>query len=238
MPLSIAHISDTHGYHKKLKIPKADVLIHSGDIGGRTSMNELKDFLEWFSKQPTDIKIFIGGNHDIILDESFCKNSTDLVYLLHKNKYDKTKELIESYKDKGVIYLQDDSFKYKNRLFYGSPYSPSYFREYWVFNADRGKEIKNIWNNIPDDVDILITHTPPYGILDKNFNKITKKTEYLGCKDLKNTIFNRLTKLKLSAFGHIHGNYGSTKIGKTIFSNGSVLDNDYKLYIDRNIKLL
>lgn len=63
--MDIIHISDTHGIHK-IEIPKCDVLIHSGDIGSRTDIKELKLFLDWFSKQPAKIKLFTAGNHIII----------------------------------------------------------------------------------------------------------------------------------------------------------------------------
>ena len=63
--MDIIHISDTHGI-LKIKIPKCDVLIHSGDIGSRTNIKELKLFLNWFSKQPAKIKLFTAGNHIII----------------------------------------------------------------------------------------------------------------------------------------------------------------------------
>jgi len=59
--MRLVHISDTHGkkYHNNLIIPECDVLVHTGDIGGRTTCFELVEFLEWFNKQPAKIKIFI-----------------------------------------------------------------------------------------------------------------------------------------------------------------------------------
>jgi 3',5'-cyclic AMP phosphodiesterase CpdA len=73
--MKIVHISDTHGakHHSKLDIPECDVLLHTGDIGGRTDLLELQQFLEWFKKQPAKRRIFIAGNHDIILDKTFAK---------------------------------------------------------------------------------------------------------------------------------------------------------------------
>ena len=216
--MDIIHISDTHGY--TVKIPKCDVLIHSGDFGGRTSLEELKLFLNWFSNQLANLKIFIGGNHDIVLE---------------KNPIDSLK-LIQSYKNKGIIYLKDESYKYKNIIFYGSPYSPSFYRKLWVFNADRGDEITEIWKKIPDNVDILITHTPPYKILDY----VPEENKNVGCKDLLNIIKSKLKNLKLHCFGHIHENYGVKVYNKILFSNGAILDNSYnpevnRIYINFNI---
>jgi hypothetical protein len=36
----------------------------------------------------------------------------------------------------------------------------------WAFNADRGEEILKIWNKIPNNTDVLITHGPPIGETD------------------------------------------------------------------------
>ena len=59
--MKIVHISDTHGskYHNKLEIPECDVLIHSGDVGGRTNLFELQSFIIWFLEQSATIKIFV-----------------------------------------------------------------------------------------------------------------------------------------------------------------------------------
>ena len=73
--------------------------------------------------------------------------------------------------------------------------------------------------NIPDDTDVLITHSPAYGILDYDDN-----INY-GSKEL----LTRLSALNLRAhlFGHIHANHGNTTIGETIFSNGAIMNTDY-----------
>jgi Icc-related predicted phosphoesterase len=45
------------------------------------------------------------------------------------------------------------------------------------------ERIKSHWNNIPEDVNILITHQPPKNILD-----ITKKKDNAGCPYLQDKI--------------------------------------------------
>ena len=79
--MKIVHISDSHGakYHTKLEIPECDVLIHSGDIGGRTSPTEVQEFLAWFEKQPAKKRIFVAGNHDICLDYQMAKGKQILL---------------------------------------------------------------------------------------------------------------------------------------------------------------
>jgi Icc-related predicted phosphoesterase len=238
--MKVVHISDTHGYHDRLIIPECDVLIHSGDIGGRTGIFDLTQFLIWFEKQRAKVKILVPGNHDIILDKKGVQNGQDsITRMLHAQGHRDALELISKY---DIKYLCDSEFIYEGVKFYGSPYSPSFHRANWVFNADRGQEISNKWSKIPSDTHVLITHTPPYGLLD-NLHEYTREGEdpNAGCKDLIEVIKGRLFRLKLHCFGHIHDNTGMiiTKISGTrrvVFSNGCALSNKYEqLYVTPNI---
>jgi len=65
--MNIVHISDTHGFHRKVNVPFGDVLIHSGDISNRGEKHQVEDFIDWLVNQPHKYKIFIAGNHDIAL---------------------------------------------------------------------------------------------------------------------------------------------------------------------------
>lgn len=240
--MNICHISDTHGsrQHMYLTIPECDVLLHTGDIGGRTNLFELMQFLEWFSKQPAKRKIFIAGNHDLILDKNFINRQKDkldsVAYMLLEQSHKDAIALIKNY---DVIYLDGTKdYVYEGVKFWGSPYSPSFHREYWAFNADRGDEIKKQWAKIPSDVTILLTHSPVYGILDdvKEFKAENEMDAHVGCKDLMEVIKRRLFNLKLHCSGHIHDNYGViqaniSRARRCLFSNGAVLTNDYTLLI-------
>ncbi len=236
--LRICHISDTHGakYHEKLIIPECDVLIHSGDIGGRTNLVELSSFLNWFNQQPGNIHILIGGNHDICMDsQRYVKiksQGRDLVEMLCGIACDGAEKLLAEYP--GVIYLNNSGFTYEGVSFWGSPYTPSFHKSYWAFNADRGTEIKAIWKKIPIDTQVLITHGPPYGIMDiipDSFKESENEDVHRGCVDLME-IIREMPNLKLHCFGHIHD--GPTaiqahRIGDRdiLFSNAAVLSNNY-----------
>ncbi len=66
--MKILHLSDTHGlHHRILELPKADVIVHSGDISHNGDESEVLDFLNWFIELPYKHKIFITGNHDLCL---------------------------------------------------------------------------------------------------------------------------------------------------------------------------
>ncbi len=245
--MKIVHISDGHlaKVHANLNIPECDVLVYSGDIGGRTSPAELCEFLIWFESQPADLKVFIGGNHDHCLDSLWSDNlkrqgrnvEAQLAVMFHK----KAMDLVSSYK---VKYLCNTDYVYKGVKFYGSPYSPSFHRDYWAFNADRGEEIKKIWSRIPSDTNVLITHSPPYGIMDlipEKYKRTEAEDVHRGCQDLLDVIKKRLFDLMLSCFGHIHWdvnapNYGVQLVSLSnnrscLFSNGAVVNNAYEQLI-------
>lgn len=242
--MKIVHISDTHGGHEKLTIPTCDVLCFTGDLGGRTNLYELNLFLMWFEKQPASRKIFIAGNHDIVLDKAFPFHvyqigrldsvAKDIMLQQHGDALD----LIDKY---SVTYLKDREFIYEGVKFYGSPYSPSFHRDNWAFNADRGQEIRTIWGKIPSDVNVLMTHSPVYDVLD-DLGEYARAGEdtHAGCIDLMGVITKRLHDLKIHMCGHIHDNYGVvqrqvSRTRRVLFSNGAVISTRHEQLITKPI---
>lgn len=145
--MEITIISDTHGNHKKLKLPlsnkQKDIIIHCGDFSSNES--SFYDFIEWYSSLNYKYKILIAGNHD--------------KYLFHNQEH--LKFIFNEY---GIIYLQDESIIIEGIKFYGTPWSLPF--GHGVFIKDEF-ELSEIWDEIDTDTDILITHTPPFRILDK-----------------------------------------------------------------------
>lgn len=205
----IWHFSDTHEQEQSLKIPNEDfdIAIFSGDEANNRSpvLNEgpARKFLKWYSEIPNfKHKIFVAGNHSSAI----------------ANKLIKRKEI----EDLGIIYLENESVEIEGLKIWGSPYSPT-FHDWW-FMLKRSK-LYNLWQMIPEDTDIVISHGPPKGVLDVS-EKEDRTLEYCGC----NALLNRMLALqpKLCLFGHIHVcqnnmNAGTRTIAncKTLFSNGS-----------------
>lgn len=197
--MKITLISDTHGLHHQLTLKGGDLLIHAGDVSARGTESEVLDFLNWFKKQPYRYKIFIAGNHDWFFEMESL-------------------ELIRSVIPNDVIYLNDSGVCIEGFTIWGSPIQPTFFD--WAFNRERGDEIDRHWQLIPKNVDILITHGPPFGILDK-----TIRGQAVGCEMLLKKI-NEI-KPKLHVFGHIHEGYGLLDKENTTFVNASVLNLRY-----------
>jgi Icc-related predicted phosphoesterase len=119
-----------------------------------------------------------------------------------------------------IFYLNDNGISLKGIKFWGSPIQPAYNN--WAFNRQRGEAINRHWKLISSKTDILITHGPPFGILDK-----TNSEENTGCQDLLKKV--KEIKPKYHLFGHIHEAYGIWKDENTTFINASLLDHRYKL---------
>lgn len=194
-------ISDTHSQYRDLEVPDGDVLVHAGDISRGGTKGQVIDFLEWFEEQPHSHKIFIAGNHDFFFEQADTEEISRVI-------------------PKEIIYLNDSGIEINGIKFWGSPITP-WFNS-WAFNRHRGAEIKQHWDLIPNDIDVLITHGPPFGILDETV--YGKRT---GCEELLLRIHQ--VKPKYHIFGHIHESYGSFTKGKTTYINASVLDDWYEL---------
>lgn len=236
--ITVCHISDTHCLHNELIIPKCDFLFFTGDIYNQTSYQELHLFLEWLTEQPAKYKVFIAGNHDLVLDKSHAikyKNENNTFsYIKHLEDHDKAIALLEDYRKYNIYYLNNSGIILEDVRIFGMPQSPSFNRHKWAFNADRGKEMMKYIGRIPSDTEILLTHGPAYGYLDYVVDRKKLRPDEddkVGCVDLLNTIKNRMLKLKLHAFGHIHNQYGiiNVQISKKrtlMVSNGALL-NEY-----------
>jgi len=199
--LNITLISDTHGYHRNLKRLEGEMIIHAGDISSKGTLEEVKDFMDWYQKLNFDYKIFIAGNHDFYFEQA---SDSEIKALIPDN----------------LIYLNDSGVTINNLNIWGSPIQPFFLN--WAFNKKRGNEIMQHWKLIPDDTDILITHGPPLNILDRTiFGK------NVGCEDLLNKTIQ--IKPSVHVFGHIHENRGIEDIDETKFINASLLDEKYKL---------
>ena len=118
-----------------------------------------------------------------------------------------------------IHYLLDSGISIENVNFWGSPYTPG--DGHWAFNRNRGSKLIKHWNEIPKNTQFLITHSPPYGILDEIDNK-----RHIGCENLLRRI--NLLKIPYHVFGHVHQDYGIVRMKSTVFLNASSTQNNYE----------
>jgi len=194
--MRIVAISDTHGRVQHLQVPPGDVLVHAGDATMGGSEQEVREFAEWFQRQPHRHKIFVAGNHDWLFQED--------------------RKLAERILGPDIIYLQDNGVTIDGMLFYGSPWQPEF--NSWAFNMPRdGEELRSKWDLIPGETDVLITHCPPARIFD-----MTQDGDSAGCNRLRDRI--EYVNPKIHIFGHIHEGYGVNTFGDTTFINACICD--------------
>ena len=187
-------ISDLHGSFPKLE--GGDLLIVAGDLTARHTSQELKQFLDWFESQKYDRLVFIGGNHDEQLINWFTTEQSENMMSNHEfHKWE---------------YLCDSSTEFEGLKIWGSPWSLAFDGMNPSCKAFTGTEaeLKAKFELIPDDIDILVTHSPPYGILDQ-MKRPSGRCEIdgsAGSKELLKQVFE--IRPKLHVFGHIHEGHG------------------------------
>ena len=219
-------ISDTHTLHREIDLPGGDTLIHAGDIMSvGDDPGELIDFLLWFDEQRYAHKIFIAGNHD---------------HLFEKDP-ELAGRLLRQFPN--IKYLQDSSTTIDGITFFGSPWIPTDFPGK-AFSFQRNENIiaTQRWAHIPKDIDVLITHGPVYGKLDKILHPVreSQPTESLGDVSLGRRI--EEVKPQVHICGHIHSGQGILNGEITTHINAASLGEDYRYsnkrrYIEWDITL-
>lgn len=189
--MRIVCVSDTHARHHLTTLPPGDVLVHAGDITRHGALEDVEAFDAWLGTLNYRHKVVICGNHDFCFQEQAAEARARVT---------------------NAVYLEDSGCEIEGVTFYGSPWQPWFGG--WAFNLQRGEELAKVWAKIPVGVDVLITHGPPEGILDR-----TKRGDFAGCRDLFHRVFE--VRPRLHVFGHIHEAAGRTQIDDIVFVNAS-----------------
>ncbi|KAI7856577.1 Metallo-dependent phosphatase-like protein [Circinella umbellata] len=204
-------VSDTHGKTNfSFPIPDGDVFVHAGDLTRCSMPDEFDKTIKWIQSLPHKIKIITAGNHDHILDENFG-------FISHKQ------EILAKMDHAGILYLEHESFQLPSEFggykMFVSPYAP-----YHIGGAFMLHDLKEIWEQIPEDIDILVTHTPPYGYNDR----IARDGRHVGCPRLLEKV--ETIKPRVHLFGHIHEDHGWqwTKDESTLMINACTCDRRYR----------
>ena len=113
-----------------------------------------------------------------------------------------------------AIVLINEGTEIEGLQIWGSPVTPLYGG---AFGLSSAKDRKRLYAQIPEGIDVLITHGPPYGILDLGPGSHLNQ----GCPELLDAVMR--VRPKLHVFGHIHGAYGVFRTEHTTFVNASRL---------------
>lgn len=198
--MKITIVSDTHGQPEALGELKGDLLIHCGDFCYDQSRahEDLESLNRWFSRQEFRLIVCTGGNHDFLVEERTTRTKQPFRH---------------------AVCLQDSGASLDGVKIYGAPWVPEL--SHWAHYRSDGA-LAEAWALIPEDTDILVTHTPPFGTLDTN-----SRGRQCGCRELQW----RLDELRprVHCFGHIHASADSMERSGTTYVNASLVDRSYKL---------
>eukprot|EP01083_Nonionella_stella_P009245 26730_1 len=201
-------ISDTHNSHKlltktlnQLYESENDILIHAGDMTDRGSAIELNSVNEWLKTLKFKYKFVVSGNMDGLgLDPT-----------RNMKHYCDGHQLFAS---SNTVYLQHELYtipELNNLSIFGTPYTPKFVGGFQLRNEN--ESIKR-FSNVPK-CDVLISHGPPLGILDK-----TSRGYNVGDRHLLKKLVDDV-KPKVMVFGHVHESYGVRKKHDITFINAA-----------------
>jgi len=207
--MRICCISDMHG-QLTFNVEESDILICAGDAlpyrGGGQGLAIIQQehfirnkFIPWLEKQPVKDVVLISGNHCWIFEVD--------------------RKSVPKFPD-NVHYLQDEEIEIQGLRIYGTPQQPIFLD--WAFNRTP-ERLEMFFEKIPKGLDILVSHTAPYGIMDKV--DFSNRQGHFGCKILEKRI--KEVKPKHVIFGHFHNCHGVEKENDITFVNCSLVDEDY-----------
>jgi Icc-related predicted phosphoesterase len=192
--LRLVLLSDTHQLHREVEVPDGDILIHAGDFTMFSkSPNAIFDFNQWIGELPHRYKIVIPGNHEFFLEADPSRRSM---------------------LDNAIVLLNEGTEIERLRI-WGSPVTPLYGGAFGLSSAE---DRKRLYAQIPENTDVIITHGPPYGVLDSEVNSGL----HSGCRELFDAVMR--VRPKLHVFGHVHSAYGVLQTDQTTFVNAALLD--------------
>jgi Icc-related predicted phosphoesterase len=207
--MKICCISDLHGYFPEIE--PCDLLLIAGDLTSDQSEEALHEAIDWMESVDCKRVIYIAGNHDNQLEN--CPPHIWPCYNWPPNQS----------KYKTVEYLCDSGTEFEGLKIWGSPWSLRFAGMNPKCSAFTGteEELDAFYALIPDDTDILITHGPSFGVLDKDLND-----QYLGSNSLRTRMMG--INHKLHVFGHIHESYGQIDFISSKSINASHVNRAYE----------
>ncbi len=209
--MKIVALSDTHTLQRLVPMPEGqfDVLIHAGDLGNVGKSREYVAIGDWFRsiKHQYKHQIIVPGNHDWGMMQQFDE--------------------CRKHFDDDVIFLIDKAIEIDGIKFYGCPWMPQFYD--WAFMLPE-RDLPAMYVRIPDDTEVLITHSPPHSILDSMRGKMRFGDRHMYERCGSPALYERvkqLPKLKHHIFGHIHFGYGTETIDDVTFHNVASLNENY-----------
>lgn len=229
----VVAVSDTHGRHDSIFVPPADLLVHCGDFTKAGEEAEVRDFAIWFAAQPCKHKILVAGNHEVTFDEEyFCREG----WRFHGRNLSegpgghaaaaaRCRAVLKELCPEALLLESGGTAQVGPLMVWGSPCQGSFFSGHSMAAFTLPPD--GDWPGIPDGVDVVVTHGPPFGIGDLSGEK-APSPQRAGCPRLRHRV--QQARPALHLFGHIHEGYGAysdQEPGGTIYINAAVCTERY-----------
>lgn len=182
-------LSDTHGSDlKDLSLPRADVVLHCGDLTKDSRSEDLERTLAMLRTIEAPLKLAIPGNHDFTLEPGYWRWTRDRIHPAQQQQHDhggvpeQTGNADDGARRDSIFLLPQGTHNFvlpydvsgcgggggaRLRLF-ASPLTPRLGN--WGFQYDRSNPRKWVIPPITPTgdgtVDVVMTHGPPRGIRD------------------------------------------------------------------------
>lgn len=214
--------SDLHGNLEGLDFTDCDICIIAGDFAKLNGFGEWNyynqkkwienEFIPFLKKYPKTQFCIVAGNHDMVMDSKQTMLFPDINFVIKWPKH--------------VHILNNSKVEINGLKIYGTPLIPIISYR-WAFETE-GVILKERFKDIPENLDILITHTPPH-ISDSCKIDCSLQfggSEAFGSSELAEAILEK--KPKYVFCGHIHsGDHNLIHIGDSKIYNVSRLDENY-----------
>ena len=227
--IKLVVFSDCHGSLPVIK-EEFDLLLIAGDITPATWYHSkskifqrewlLEEFKTWLDNLPyrtaNSKVIVVPGNHDCVFEDMSITERIELGLSLGSRF-----ELLIH--EKTTFTNVSDAGNITQLQIFGTPYCKRFGK--WSFMEDNDV-LEKLYNEIPEGLDILITHDPP------TLNKLGTITQgYQEGKDVGNEILSKRIleiKPKYVFSGHIHsGNHKLEEYEGVIMANVAYVDEYY-----------
>jgi len=205
--MKIYVVSDLHGNLEGLDPKDADIIVVAGDVApikgwGVWHVNDQvkwinKRFATWCDKYPDAEIVLIPGNHDLFAQRKDVPTRPAFA--------------------KNVHFLVDGIVEIKGLRFAGSPWIPPISGK-WAYETANEDELARRFAWIPEGVDVLVTHTPPFVEGWDIDVSLQTQSPHFGSRALTDVI--RRVKPKLVFCGHIHT--GDHRVHDLVHADGSI----------------
>lgn len=235
----IITLSDLHGILPTIE-QEFDLMLLAGDLVHLYFQRDTSETVEWFEgsfvnwintlpfKDEDSKVLWIAGNHEVGWGKMFVEGRKKIA------------QHVSELTNNRAIYLEDQLYDFNGIKVYGTPWCKIFGN--WAFMKSN-LQLQEIYDNIPENVDILLTHDAPYGTSDLCFEWtfFGRMPYHIGNEPLRDIILKRNPKYNLH--GHLHSaNHNEELLGNTKVYCVSLVNESYNavykpLIIDYEISI-